>query len=217
MEELRSTEILDREIQVDAGKKAEKILKKASIECKKIQDELPLRIESDFNERKKANEAKILQYKKNRESALPLEKLRFLIEFENLQLHDAINSYLKKIDLSGRKKILLSYAKKRSSLLENRTFLVKYFYFNEEDLKALVRELFSKDAESYIQISPENSGIDFIEDLDFHEGFILESLNSDSKQDSLRIRISLDEIIRSVQEDNLKKLTETLFCGRLPE
>ena len=36
MEELRSTEVLDKEIRADARKKAEKILDKADVDCRYI-------------------------------------------------------------------------------------------------------------------------------------------------------------------------------------
>ena len=45
MEELRSTEILDREIQSDARKKAENILKKADKSCEEILNSVEKTIE----------------------------------------------------------------------------------------------------------------------------------------------------------------------------
>ena len=52
MEELRSTEILDREIQADARKKAENILKKAEKSCEDILNS----VEKTILEAKKAKE-----------------------------------------------------------------------------------------------------------------------------------------------------------------
>ena len=45
MEEFRSTEILDKEIQADARKKAEKILAKADVDCALLLEEVSGRIE----------------------------------------------------------------------------------------------------------------------------------------------------------------------------
>ena len=45
MEELRSTEILEKEIQSDARRKAEKILKNADADCEKILSSVETRFE----------------------------------------------------------------------------------------------------------------------------------------------------------------------------
>ena len=52
MEELRSAEILDKEIQDDARKKAEKILRNADSQC----DQIMAQVESRLEEAKKEKE-----------------------------------------------------------------------------------------------------------------------------------------------------------------
>ena len=72
MEELRSTEILDREIQSDARKKAENILKKADKSCEEILNSVEKTIEEARKTKEDFYNKRILQYlSKNRE-------LRFL-------------------------------------------------------------------------------------------------------------------------------------------
>ena len=51
MEELRSTEILDKEIQEDARRKAERILRKTDVECEKIKNSVSTRIETVTSEK----------------------------------------------------------------------------------------------------------------------------------------------------------------------
>ena len=51
MEEFRSTEILDKEIQDDARRKAEKLLKRAEIDGQKILDDVKVRIENTAKEK----------------------------------------------------------------------------------------------------------------------------------------------------------------------
>ena len=53
MEELRSTEILDKEIQEDARKKADKIVKNSQIEAQNILDSVDGRIEVARQEKEK--------------------------------------------------------------------------------------------------------------------------------------------------------------------
>ena len=57
MEELRSAEILDKEIQDDARKKAEKILRNADSQC----DQIMAQVESRLEEAKKEKEIYLKQ------------------------------------------------------------------------------------------------------------------------------------------------------------
>ena len=94
MEELRSTEILDREIQADARKKAENILKKAEKSCEDILNS----VEKTILEAKKAKEdfynKKLDSFTKNQDSSIPLEKQRIEVSFVQKSIIQNINKYL---------------------------------------------------------------------------------------------------------------------------
>lgn len=81
MEELRSTEILDKEIRSDARKKAERILSKAEVDCQMILAEVDDRVEKAKKEISDKDEKKLAAYEKQKNAALPLEKKRFLVNF----------------------------------------------------------------------------------------------------------------------------------------
>ena len=52
MEELRSTEILDKEIQEDARRKANRILNNGLLECEKILEDVNIKFEDDAAKKK---------------------------------------------------------------------------------------------------------------------------------------------------------------------
>ena len=78
MEELRSTDILDREIEADAKKKAGEIIKRAQEECDEILAGVQTRVKTALDQKSAFYDAKIAQCKKNAAAYVPLEKERFL-------------------------------------------------------------------------------------------------------------------------------------------
>ena len=74
MEELRSAEILDKEIQDDARKKAEKILRNADSQCDQIMAQVESRLEEAKKEKEIYFNQKADQVKKDLDSSMPLEK-----------------------------------------------------------------------------------------------------------------------------------------------
>ena len=79
MNELRSTEILDKEIQADARKKAEKIINSSKEQRDAILKSVSERIEQAKKERALKYEEKIAAFEKDEEASIPLEKQRFFL------------------------------------------------------------------------------------------------------------------------------------------
>ena len=73
MEELRSTEILDKEIEADARKKAEKILRKTEEESKKILESVSERLEAVKKEKSLFFDEKIKDFENDKLNSFPLE------------------------------------------------------------------------------------------------------------------------------------------------
>ena len=87
MQELRSTDILDKEILSESRKKAEKILKNADADCKELLDSLDSEIQKARAEKQKFYDEKLKLFEKNKKVSIPLEKQRFKITFiENAEL-----------------------------------------------------------------------------------------------------------------------------------
>ena len=108
MQELRSTDILDKEILSESRKKAEKILKNADADCKELLDSLDSEIQKARAEKQKFYDEKLKLFEKNKKVSIPLEKQRFKITFiENAVLQN-INEYLKSVDDDKKIKMLVS-------------------------------------------------------------------------------------------------------------
>ena len=112
MEELRSTEALDKEIQSDARKKAEKILADADSESSRILNDVSKRLKKSEEERRKFYESKIRQFEHNGEASLPLEKQRFLVSYFEKSVSESIDSYLKALPEEKRFELIKALFKK---------------------------------------------------------------------------------------------------------
>ena len=97
MEELRSTEILDKEIHEDARKKAERILANADSECAKVLAGVDGRISAIRKEKEAYYKEKLAALKKDSDAAVPLEQERFLVSFEGHSVMSAIKRYVQNI------------------------------------------------------------------------------------------------------------------------
>ena len=107
MQELRSTDILDKEIHSDARKKAERILKQSEIESSEILSSISENIRQAEEEKKSFYAAKLQSLEKDKKSTLPLEKQRFEVSFIQEKLLQNINEYI--ASLSLEKRFLLAF------------------------------------------------------------------------------------------------------------
>jgi V/A-type H+-transporting ATPase subunit E len=113
MEELRSTEILDKEIEADARKKAEKILARAEEESSAILSDVTRRVEEASKKKEAFYSEKLSQIEKSVEESLPLEKGRFLVSFYDQEVSKAFNEYFESL---GEEKRLALIEKKLRNL-----------------------------------------------------------------------------------------------------
>ncbi|WP_191017516.1 hypothetical protein [Treponema zioleckii] len=212
MEELRSTEILDKEIEADARKKAEKILKNADNECERILADVKNRVNEASKQKSSLYKSKIDQFEKNVDASLPLEKERFLVKFYADSVSSALNDYLKKIGLEKRLSLLEKSIEKKSEILDkSKKFTAYVFGISLESAKTLLSKK-NIDTDSVVEVTFEKSGEEFTAGNDFHEGIILES---DDKV--MRIRLTIDQVIRELEDKYSNELASALFGGKLPE
>ena len=210
MEELRSTEILDKEIEADARKKAEKVLANATSECEKILASVEDRIKETFEKKSEFYKSKINQLEKNTDASLPLEKERFLVSFYASSVSDAFNEYLSNIGPEKR----LELVEKKLSAVQNNVletrFSVSVYGFSTDSVKKIL-EKHHVSVISVNEITFEKSGEEAAFGNTVHEGLIL-----DSEDRKVRIRLTIDEIVREVKDTYSYKLAATLFGGNLP-
>lgn len=213
MEELRSTEILDKEIQEDARKKADKIVKNSQKEAQNIIDGVSGRIETAKQEKEKLYAEKLTRFERDTNASLPLEKQRFLVSFEDEQVTNGIKNYLEKLSLEKKSELLKELLKKYKSILENRKVNIFTVNFDKTLSEKMTKEILSNNSIlSCVELSDYEKQILTEENPNFVEGFVLKS-----EDKSITCRVLLCEIINNIKDKNSFELAETLFCGRLPQ
>ena len=197
MEELRSTEILDKEIHEDARKKAERILANADAECKKIMEGVASRIAAARKEKEAAYAAKLAGIQKDSEAAIPLEQERFLVSFEGSSVIAAVNRYLESL----------------SCVLDGKSLTAVAIGFTPAEVMPILSRKFGSDAVTDCRQVPfESLDLSEPEGLTVHKGIVLETQDG-----AVRCRATFGELVAEILDDHSYELAETLFCGGLPQ
>lgn len=205
MQELRSTDIIDKEIRADAIKKAEKIARKADEDCKALIESLPAEIEKSRLEKKAFFDAKLEAFEKDQNASIPLEKQRFEVSFVQNKIVDAINNYLA--------------AKSEAERIE---IVIKNFDFNIDkkvnvfvygfDITAVEKILSKKLGKNLLKCQETNFEKIVLEEdcgLAKPEGIILES-----EDKSYRCRLTMSQVINQILDKNRAELSDALFGGQ---
>ncbi len=212
MEELRSTDILDKEIQDDARKKAEKILKNADAQGQQILADVETRLESAKKDRESYYSQKVAQFKKDLDSSLPLEKSRFLVSYISSSVASAINDYLKTISQEKRIQLVLTMLNRFESLTDGKSFEAAVYGFNLDLAKNELNKNNKLHISSFLATEFAKTGEVAVDGIEIHEGIILVS---DDKV--VKIRLTLEELFSELIDKYRNELAVTLFGGRLPE
>lgn len=212
MEELRSTDILDKEIQDDARKKAEKILKNADVQGQQILADVETWLESAKKDRESYYSQKAAQFKKDLDSSLPLEKSRFLVSYISSSVASAINDYLKTISQEKRIQLVLTMLNRFESLTDGKSFEAAVYGFNLDLAKNELNKNNKLHISSFLATEFAKTGEVAVDGIEIHEGIILVS---DDKV--VKIRLTLEELFSELIDKYRNELAVTLFGGRLPE
>lgn len=212
MEELRSTEALDKEIFSDARKKAEKVLADAEKESARILAEVENRLKKSEEERKSFYDGKLKQIEHNGEAALPLEKQRYLVSYVDKSVSDAIDSYLKSIPQEKRFDLVKKLFEKSKNIFSGKKMNALVYGFSASNVKKYLTGELGENLLSINETVFEQTGQSDSCGITIHEGVILES-----EDKSVKCRLTLEELIFEIKEKQSKKLADTLFCGRVPE
>lgn len=208
MEELRSTEILDREIQAEARKKAEKIIRSAEAEAKSIEDNVSERLAEAKAEKQERNAQKLESFRKDLEAALPLEKERFLVSYIQSSIDRGMDEYFSSL---SDEEILSLFAEMLSGFdgkIKNQSFRAFVYGLDMEKTENALRKkisLLSAEKTEFNKILPEKSF-----GIKNPKGIILET--EDRK---IRLRLTLSEIVSQFEEDFRQELYAELFGGRI--
>ena len=206
MQELRSTDILDKEIQADARKKAERMLAKTDSECEKLLASVESDIEKAALEKQQFFAHKLEAFEKDRMAVVPLEKERFKVSFIQDAVIQNINKYLEA--LSEEKKLALVA---HDFDFKTELKLNAYVYgFSVSDAKKFLSD---KMGGKLLSVKETKFGAVILEEdigLAKPEGIILES-----EDKNYRCRLTLNEVIEKLLDTNRADLSATLFGGDL--
>ena len=206
MQELRSTDILDKEIQADARKKAERMLQKTDRECEQLLASVESDLEKAAGEKKEFFAHKLEAFETDRKAVVPLEKARFKVTFIQNAIIQNINKYLE--GLTEEKKLELV-----SRTFDFKSDLKLNAYVYGFSLEAAKKFLSNKMAGNLLSCKETKFGAVILEEdigLAKPEGIILES-----EDKSYRCRLTLNEVIEGLLNSDRAELSSTLFGGDL--
>ncbi len=208
MEELRSTEILDREIHEDARKKAEKVLKAAERECERIQSETEARIAAAGQEKKKDYEKKLEAYRQDAESSIPLEKQRRFVSLIDSSVRKALVEWFEGI---GKERRLALYRSKLERYVPNlgtARIRVREIGYAESEIAELVEKTVG---------TGRLTGVTLISEAQSRVEGVVDGLIVETEDRSVLCRVTRAELFAELLSEKRQELAEALFGGRLSE
>jgi len=208
MEELRSTEILDREIREDARRKAEKALSASEAECAMISSDYASKLDADRAAKKAEYAEALAAYERDVAAAIPLEKERRLVSFIDAEVRSALDARLADLGPSGRLSLYGRLLSRYSPRFNGARVRVYARGFDPDQARAAVGRAFGPErVASSESLDPERAAREGCSD-----GLIVEA-----EDGSVSCRASLEEIRNEILDSRRQELAEALFGGRLPE
>jgi len=166
MEEIKGTEALEREILEDAGKRAEKIIRKTREEVERLKSASAATIEDQLGQLKRKHLEKIAQLEKETASRLPLEKTRLRARFIDETMRKSVSDFLISLDSASLSAWCLSEFRKRVNLLSGNATVIRWKGIDADQIREMREEF------------PKNSNIKFMEDPAMsHRGIIAKTLD----------------------------------------
>ena len=141
---------------------------------------------------------------------MPLEKSRFLVSYISSSIAKGINAYLKTLSSEKRFELAVSLLDQFSNLVSDRTFDAAVYGFDPAYVKSTLSSKVKINSCSSVEFA--KSGSEAVDGIEIHEGVIL--LSEDK---SVKIRLTLEEVITELIDKYRNELAVTLFGGRLPE
>ena len=212
MEELRSTEILDKEILEDTRKKAERILANSENECKKILSDVHNRVEKIRAEKKVFYDDKVASFAKDKEAALPLEKQRYRVSFEQKAISSAIDDFLAKLPKAEKIRLIGTLLERYAPVLSGKNIRIQVSGFALADMqKAAQQALKNSKILECTEMSADTVNI-LAASSGRTDGMLIET-----EDKSIKCRAVIGEVTNELCDTYSYELAEALFGGRLPE
>lgn len=208
MEELRSTEILDREILEDARKKAEKALKAADAECARIGEESLARLEETKKEREAEYARALEAYRADALASIPLERQRRLVARIDGAVRDSLESWFTSLPAERRLSIYGMMMKRSEGVFGTQPVRARVAGYTVEEATGLLAGVFGKNRIAELSVLSEGEA----RLAGFVDGLLL-----DNPDRSTLCRVTKRELFEELLCDRRQELADSLFGGRLPE
>ncbi len=212
MEELRSTEALDKEIRNEARKRVNKVLASAKENARSLKNGVEKKLSDAEAEANRQSALRLELYRKNIDASIPLEKGRYLVSFIYESVMDAVNSYLASEGEGNRLKMIESLVERSKVFLEGKKLVATVVGFKLPAARAMLKRLLGTAVVSCVKGEAFLLEDEGLPGLKFREGIILHA-----KDSSVHCRLTLDEKMKEILDDKSFELSTTLFGGRLPE
>ena len=166
MEEIKGTEALEREILEDAGKRADRIVRKTREEADRLRSASVASLEDRLGGLKRQYLEKTAQLEKETFSRLPLEMTRLKARFIDETMRKSVREFLDSLDPAILGDWCVSELSKRSALLTGRAALLSW------------KGIGSDQAQGIAKLFPADAALSIVEDLDMEErGVVAKSLD----------------------------------------
>lgn len=212
MEELRSTDVLDKEIRADGVKKAEKILEKAEETAKNLEAGVEERVAKAEKDARKRLEDNLSLFENNVSAALPLEKQRYLVSFVHKSVIDGLNDYFETIGKEKRFSVIKTLVERTVGVLGKKQVNAVCVGFDVKKCEKMLEEVLGKNVLSCKEGQERLLEEEAVEGFKFKEGILLKA-----EDGSVSCRLTLDEKIKEILNEKSAELAAALFGGRLPE
>ena len=200
MEELRSTDILDKEIQNDARKKAQALLDQGKQKAAELLNRVSERLEAAKEQKEKFYGAKEEKIKKDSDASLPLEKERFLVSFIGTSINQGIEDYLKNLSSGQRVQLVTKLLDGKESLTDGKKFSATVCGFDKKEAQEAVEK----------KLGSKLLSCETVQNVHDPDGIVLES-----EDRGVKIRLTIEEIIGAAKDKHYQEMCSALFGGRL--
>jgi V/A-type H+/Na+-transporting ATPase subunit E len=199
MEEIRSSDALDREILEDARKKADKILKQSELESTELKSvwEKKARTEIGLLEERMAERVRL--YAEEVGARSPLERKRKKIEHIESCLGDSVLKAFATIDPPRRSRILQGRLRRASSFFQGKPVSALSFGISRQEAEALINEAIP--GIHLVSLDEKNAD-------QGHEGILL--IGDDG---AIKYRATMAEVRDEILDSNREELVRALFPG----
>ena len=205
MEELRSTDVLDREIRADSEKKASEILSRAEENAKSILSEVQERI-LKAKEEVDAAKKRLGVLEKNLNASLPLEKQRYLVSFINDSIVDAMKNHIENLDSSKKEQLIENLAKKAKAVT------------GDAKVTAIATGNMTKASAEKILKNVYGTSCLKVEENHKHDDDLLAyGIILSTEDRKITCRLTLEEKTNEILSQKREQLALALFGGRVPE